>query len=73
MSPRFAEAIRTTRGIADNDEASSELPAKNDAAFTIFLARVLELNGRAFEHQNGIVEVQAPMRKRSRALDRIDR
>ena len=65
-------AIRATRGIADHDDASSEQAVANNPAFTIFPAQVLEFDGRTFEHQGGIVEVQPSLRKRSFALGRIE-
>ncbi len=51
-------ANRATRGVADNYEPASKQTEAQDSAFTILLARVLDLDRQAREDFNCVFEVQ---------------
>jgi len=64
-------AIRATRGVADDDQASFKLAVAEQPNLAIVLARVLDLDGQAGEHERGIFKVQPSFLKRPSSLVRI--
>jgi len=64
-------AIRATRGVADDDQASLELAVAEHPSLAIVLARVLDLDGQTCEHDRGILKIQTSFRHRPGTLVRI--
>jgi hypothetical protein len=64
-------AIRATRRVADDDQASFELAVAEHPGFAIVLARVFDLHGHTGEDDRGIFKVQASFLQRTGTLVRI--
>lgn len=64
-------ALRATRGVAHHKHSALQLAKADDAAFTVFLASILDFDRDASEDQSSILEVQATLIERLLALGRI--
>jgi hypothetical protein len=51
-------ANRATRGVADYDQPAREQAEAEDSAFTVVLARVLDLDRQSLKDSRGVLEVQ---------------
>lgn len=49
--------VRATRGVANHHQAACKQAIADDSDFTVVLARVLDLQRDAAEHQLGILDV----------------
>ena len=64
-------ALRATRGVPHNNYSAFQLAEADDAAFTVFLANILNFDRDAPEDLSSILEVQATLIERLLALGRI--
>ena len=60
-----------TLRVPNNYEATAQASVTDSPAFAVVLPRVIDLNGGAFEHEYGVVEVKPSIPQRSIALGRI--
>ena len=61
-------ANRATRGVADDDKPAAKQAEAQNSAFTVLLARVLDLNRQSSEDGSGVFKIQAPFGERLLAL-----
>jgi hypothetical protein len=65
-------ALCATRGISHHNHSALQLAEADDAALTVFLADILELDRHPLEDKGSVLEVQATLIKGLLAFDRIE-
>ena len=65
-------ACRFTLGVPDGNNSAVQASVADDPLLTVILPGVLEFNGGAFEHEPGIIEVEASLKQCLVALGLIE-
>lgn len=52
-------AYRATRGVADHYQTAFQTSVTDDSPLTVVLAKILDLDGYAFEYEDSIVKIQS--------------
>jgi hypothetical protein len=65
-------ANRATRCVSDDDHPPSQQSVADDSALAVVLARVVNLDGRAFKDERGVFKVEAPLTQSLLSLGRIE-